>query len=200
MNKNILYIVISISGLFFQGCASIIYLKGAEPKIETNEKPISVCANKVKIMWTDEAFGTVSNKTYENSSDTLIQKQKLMLSEQIHQNFNDRNCDSSSKALIEIRNAPVDQKRLLALLNIVSIGIIPYYDEYNNFVEIKFYDQDGNMKGRVSSSYKYEMIHSIFLWPAMFFYINGTNELNLKMIPLHFNNISEKIHKNEGLK
>lgn len=197
MKKKFSFLIFMAFSFFLQGCASIIYLKSLEPEIKIGKIQNLSCLGEVKIVWVAESFGMVSNQTYEKNRDSLIQKQKDLLREQIDRTF--KKCEGHKKTLIEVKNIPVDQKRLLALLNIISFGIIPYFDEYSNSVEIKYFDQDGNFKNQVSSVYRYEMIHSIFLWPAMPFYINGTNELNIKTIPMHFNNISEEIHKSAEL-
>lgn len=86
------------------------------------------------------------------------------------------------------------------LLNIISIGIIPYWAEFENTVKVTILNKQSVEVGSFSSTYKYERIQSLFLIPAAPFYIGGNIELNLKTIPMHFNKISEEIHKGSGLK
>jgi hypothetical protein len=192
------YIWLCVVCLLLQSCASILYIKGEEPIVALGKEGKSACVGDVKILLVSQSFGTTHSFPLETGREDAAKKQyQLVLSKINELRESGKGCSSDIKTVIEIRNMPVDEKRALALLNIITIGIIPYFDEYTNSVVIKNYSKNGDFLGESSSSVNYEMIHSIFLWPAMPFYISGTDSLNLKTLPRHFDNIKNVKEKND---
>lgn len=194
---NIKYIYLLVIGLIFQSCASILYIKGEEPILALGKEGNINCLGDVKVFLVSQSFGTKYIFPLETGREDTAKKQyQLVLSKINEFRGSGKDCSGDTKTVIEIRNMPVDEKRALALINIVTIGIIPYFDEYTNSMVIKNYSKNGDFLGESSSSVNYEMIHSIFLWPAMPFYISGTDSLNLKTMPRHFDNIKNAKEKN----
>ena len=190
------YICLWAAFFLLQSCASILYVKKNEPIVALDNASNYACVGDVKVFLVSQSFGTTYSFPLETAREDSAQKQyQLILSKINELRGNGKNCNNDIKTVIEIKNIPVDEKRALALLNIVTIGIIPYFDEYINSVVIKNYSKNGDFLGESSSSVNYEMVHSIFLWPAMPFYTSGTDSLNLSTIPKHFDNIKNMLGK-----
>lgn len=182
--------------VLLQSCASILYINREEPNVALGKNGNSTCVGDVKIFLVSQSFGTTYSFPLETGREVAAREQyKLVLSKINELRESGKDCGGDIKTVIEIKNIPLNEKRLLALLNIVTIGIIPYFDEYTNSLVIKNYSKNGDFLSESSSSVNFEMIHSIFLWPAMPFYISGTDSLNLKTLPIHFDNLKNMKEK-----
>jgi hypothetical protein len=199
MKKLILLSGIAASFFFFQGCASSLILKDVGVAVESQNKEVSYCkAEQRKVVWNDTVMGQFYSKDSNSKLNKYEQTDLSIIFSQLDKLMN-KTCAASTNVIVEISNTPINESRGLKLLNTISFGIIPYWDEYENKIKIDFY-RDGNLVDSYISSLLYTRIQSIFLWPAAPFSLTSSHELNIKTIPMHFNNISEQIHKGSGLK
>lgn len=182
--------------LILQSCGTVLRLDKNNSSFNLSNKSGQFCINERKILWKQQSFGT-EHVEYEAASISRNEEIKLIYSE-ISRLNNSFACGNKLLAEIEIVNNPVSEKRLLLLLTIFSLGIIPYWDEYENTLKISTYN-DTNLVSVYTSSFKYKRIESIFLLPVTPFYISSEIELNLKTIPLHFQNILNEIRKKDGM-
>lgn len=189
------YLWLCLICLLLQSCASILYIKDEEPMVSFGREHFT-CLGDVKVLLVSQSFGTIYSFPLETGREDSAKKQyQLVLSQIKDLRESSKDCSGDIKTVIEIINMPVDEKRALALLNIITIGIVPYFDDFTNSVVIKKYSKNGDFLSESSSSVNYKIIHSILLWPAVPFYNSGTDSLNLKTIPLHFDNIKNMKEK-----
>lgn len=195
---NIKYIYLIVVGLIFQSCASVLTIDEKTLKFTGDSGNRVACVAAPKVKLTSVTLGKNITDTDAHSPND---HQILLIKSEFNKIFNiDVNCSKKLAAEVEIVNMPVEERRGLLLLNMITIGIIPYWTQYENYLIVTVYKEDGNIIQRYRSSLNYERVQSLFLIPVMGFYLGGEIELNLKTIPLHFNNISEEIHKSAGLR
>lgn len=197
MINNRIFVIIGI--LFFQGCASVLTIDKETLKFTSDSTKRISCIAEPKIKLTSIGFGIAETQTSSNSK--MRDDEILLIKREFSKVFDQKtNCQKNMVVDIEIVNEPIEDRRALLLLNLITIGIIPYWAEHRNYLTITVYDENGKIDQRYTSSLNYERVQSFFLFPVTAFYIDSNIELNLKTIPMHFNNISEEIHKSTGLK
>ncbi len=108
-------------------------------------------------------------------------------------------CKQNVRVLIEVIHEPINENRVLLLTNAVTFGIVPYWGDYLNKINMKIYSE-GTLLSSASTEIAYRRIQSIFLWPIAIFSDTGNFDISQKVIPMHFNNILEIVRKNDGLK
>lgn len=199
MKNFILLSSLIASACFFQGCASVLTLKDGEINAVIQNKEIANCTTeKRKIIWNQVVMGQL----YSKDSDSKLTKYEQIESSSIFSHLDklsDKSCATPINIIAEISNTPTDESRGLILLNIISLGIIPYWDQFENKIKVDVY-RNGDLINTYTSTVPYTRMQSIFLWLKAPFAVTSEHELNLKTIPMHFNNISEEIHKSAGLK
>lgn len=199
MKNLILLSSLIVFALFFQGCASVLTLKDGEMNTVIQNKEVINCSTeKRKIIWNQIVMGQLYNK----DSDSKLTKYEQKESSSIFSHLDgllDKFCAAPTNIIAEISNTPINESRGLILLNIISLGIIPYWDQFENKIKIDVY-RNGDHINTYTSVVQYTRVQSIFLWLKAPFSVTSEHELNLKTIPMHFNNISEEIHKGVGLK
>lgn len=196
MMKKCVYPIIWL--LVFQGCASILSLNHSSLVLDSKRSGMEFCFDESKIKLTNIIYGR--EKTDYETQDSSRKEEFKLINNEIEKLFIFKNCKNYLKIQVEIINKPVENKSVLDFLNIISIGIIPYWAEYENIAKITITNKENKETDSFSSTYKYERVQSIFLIPVSPFYIGGNIELNLKTIPLHFQNISNELNKKEGPK
>lgn len=193
-------IILLLSGLLLlQSCGTILYLDKNNSSVYLNNKSSEFCINERKIIWKQQSFGT-EHIEYEQNSISRENEIKLINTEITRLNSSST-CSNKLLTEIEIVNRPMSEKRLSLLITIFSLGIIPYWDEYENILKISTYD-DKSLISIYTSAYKYNRIESVLLLPVAPFYCSSEIELNLnlKTIPLHFKNIASELNKKDGIK
>jgi hypothetical protein len=78
------------------------------------------------------------------------------------------------------------------LMSIITLGIIPYWDDYENLMEIELFEK-GILQKKITSQIGYSQIYSLFLLPAMPFYDNVYNDFGENNLGRHAAVITQKI-------
>lgn len=183
----------------FNGCAGILKTENLTKYNQSTKLPISVaCISEIKIFFNDVTFGKFNSEVYSADKNSMYQENYKLINKLVTEKTgNNTQCQGIYKLKVELSNIPENESRGLALLNIVSFGIIPYWDRFYNELKLTFSDSTEN-NIIYSSRTNYLRIHSIFLWPVMPFYIDGTIELDLKTLPYHFNNLQKQDDVNQN--
>lgn len=173
------------------GCASILpYDKDQKPIVDSQVSEKSFCIQSKKILIVNTSYGqTNSHEPLRHESD-LSNALRMELDTLFSSN---EKCKVSLLAIVEVINEPVDQKRILGILNMFTIGIIPYWDKENNTLRVALYDERGDLKNSYSSTIQYTRMQSIFLWPVAPFYETGNLSLSQKLLPEHIKNIRSQM-------
>ena len=180
--------------ILLQGCASVLILNNNSLDHDTSSMAHGKNCFKIKtITWSQVAFGQLSS-----TDDSLAYAERAEQKRIIEQFFTEPEQDlSKCKEVvlikIDIKNAPINESRTLLLISALTIGIIPYWDKYENVFELSIYSKGGELKNSYVSKVEYTRYQSIFLLPATPFYIGSEMELNSKTIPFHLENISNQI-------
>lgn len=189
-----LHSTIIIFFLFLQGCASALILN--ESKITAdiqNTNAVSCATDKRKMIWNQTVMGQLYSKDSNSKLSQYEQVENTSISDQLGKLMHEP-CQASTNLIVEVSNTPINESRGLILLNIISLGIIPYWDQFENKIKIETF-KEGEQINTYISTVPYTRVQSIFLWLAAPFIVTSEHELNLKTIPMHFNNISEEIQK-----
>ena len=195
---------ILIFPMLFQSCASILKLDRNSGFVRQAGNQSVSCVKDYKILWKNFGF----NREFVNDKpDSKFQEEEKKIIDievnKLFSNVHSNKCVDFKKAMVEISNTPSENRnKALLLFNLLSIGIIPYWAEYTNTLSIKIYSQNSSDSEVVNleSRFVYTRMQSVFLWPATPFYDTSENEINIKTIPMHFNSISEEMHKGSGVK
>ncbi len=100
-------------------------------------------------------------------------------------------CSKLFEANIYLKVKPKNDRIFWPLMSIITLGIIPYWNEYENLMEVNLYDK-GIFQKKIASQINYSQIYSLFLIPAMPFYDNVYNDLGENILNKH----AEIIKKN----
>ena len=173
---------------FFSGCASILIPK--DPiEVSNVSKPFSCI--KLKGSALVNLIGRADTETnYDDSEEGRLLKNKI---ESVFFNNSSGPCKKYNYGYVNIINAPKDYSGVLRFVNILTIGIVPYWDKMENTFELKVMDENMNEIGLYRSTIEYTRYNSIFLWPAMPFYLKGEWDLNLATFDQHVASIERKL-------
>jgi len=180
--------------ILLQGCASVLILNNNSLEHDTSSMAHRKNCFKIKtITWSQVAFGQLSS-----TDDSLAYAERAEQKKIIEQFFTEpeqdlSKCKEEVLIKIDIKNAPINESRALLLISALTIGIIPYWDKYENVFELSIYSKGGELKNSYVSKIEYTRYQSIFLLPATPFYIGSEMELNSKTIPFHLENVSSQI-------
>lgn len=179
-------IVISFFSIFLQSCASILTVNPNSLNKDNFLDFSNSCFKVSNVLLINSVFGTDHDNISENEKN---REEEINLIKSLFDNQSPKQNCTRYRTEVKLQNAPVNDRRLLLILNFITLGIIPYWDTHTNSLLVDIYDINGNFLKRVRSTLEYSRIQSIFLLPVSPFFIDSNIKLNLTTIPQHFKNL-----------
>ena len=146
-----------------------------------------VIERKIDFISHHRSYNISSNTT--NKEPGLYKKHYKLINQYILENSqNNEICKNKYRLDIEITNGTVKENIILGVFNIITLGIIPNWNNDENTMRLIFYDQNGDKRIYVSKT-NYSSTRSILFLPITFFFTSSEVELDLIMIPYHLNHL-----------
>lgn len=184
MNK---IIILNLIGLFiFQSCMTMNMKFEFADSFNVSKKCVAI-----KVLHVSEA---VLNGTYDeiiNIKSPSYQNELKNIESTFNKNRSD--CSEYVDAYVYIRHSPKNKHIIWPYISVVTLMIIPYWNDYENVMDVSLYDK-GIMIKKLSSVLTYTEVDSILLLPAVPFSKFIINPFNDSILNQHAKNISSQLN------